>query len=329
MRKNLMFLALAAIGLASCNGGYKQGDGGMLYKLLVDKSGPKIQVGDFIVYNIIVKNEADSVIFNSYYAEQPQPVIVLKPEYKGDLFDAMKLLTEGDSASIKLPVDSMYKKRPKPPTLKGKYLVCTLKIEKLISKGKMTDQALQSAASKYFTSYIMQLNFTLRKAEAATIKNYIADKKLNVTKTDSGLYYVITKTGTGPVAMKGDTVLINYTGSLLNGTVFDSNIKDDVIKAKLSNNLSHQYAPLRFPLGEKKVIAGWDQGIQLLNKGAKATFITSSHLAYGGRGIGPIPPFSPVAFDIELVNIIHPDPNAPKPAAAAGQPAINGAKLSM
>ena len=66
-------------------------------------------------------------------------------------------------------------------------------------------------------------------------------------------------------------------------------------------------------LVKKAVIPGWDEGLQLLNKGEKVTFIIPSSLAYGEQGYGPIAPFSPLVFEVEVKNIIHPNPNAPKP----------------
>ncbi len=306
-----MFLALATIGLASCNGGFKKGDNGLLYNKYTDKSGPKIKEGDFIMVNLVVKNDADSVLFSTYEAGRPSPLLLPKPQYKGDLFDGMKLLTEGDSATIKLTADSIFKKVPKPPTFKGKYVIYDVKIEKLIPKGTMTDQVFQSTV----TQYISGLNLAQKNLEPAKITKYIADKKLTLTKTDSGLYYVITKTGNGPLIAKGDTVEVNYTGSLLNGKVFDTNIKDVAVKAKIAN-AQRPYTPFRFGVGAMTVIKGWDQGLLLLNKGAKATFIVPSNLGYGEQGNQIIGPFTPLAFDIEVVNIIHPGLTAAKPAPA-------------
>ncbi len=304
-----MFLALATIGLASCNGGFKKGDNGLLYNKYTDKSGPKVKEGDFIMVNLVVKNDADSVLFSTYEAGRPSPLLLPKPQYKGDLFDGMKLLTEGDSATIKLTADSIFKKVPKPPTFKGKYVIYDVKIEKLIPKGTMTDQVFQSTVTQYMSG----LSLAQKNLEPAKIKNYIADKKLNLTKTDSGLYYVITKTGNGPLIAKGDTVEVNYTGSLLNGKVFDTNVKADAVKAKIANP---HLTPIRFPVGVLQVIKGWDQGLLLLNKGAKATFIVPSNLAYGEQGNQVIGPYSPLAFDIEVVNIIHPGLTAAKTAKA-------------
>lgn len=304
-----MFLSLAAIGLASCNGGYKKGDGGLLYNKFTDKSGPKAKEGDFLLINMVIKNDADSVLFSTYEANRPQPMVLPKPQI-GDIFNAVELLAEGDSASVKLSADSIFKKTPKPPTFKGKYVIYTLKVEKLIPKGKMTDQVFQQTVTKY----MMDLGQKMKNAEPEKIKKYIADKKLNVTKTDSGLYYVVNKPGTGPLPLIGDTVVVNYTGSLINGKVFDSSIKEDAIKGKLPNATGRPYAPIRVPVGQRRVIAGWDQGLLLLNKGSKATLVIPSTLAYGEQGNGPIGPFETVIFDVEIVDIVHPK-LAAKPAA--------------
>jgi FKBP-type peptidyl-prolyl cis-trans isomerase FkpA len=314
MKKNLMFVALAAIGFASCNGGFKKGESGILYNIYTDKGNPKIKEGDFISANLVVKNDADSVISSSYDAGQQQPLIVPKPQFKGDIVDALKLLGEGDSATIKVSADSIFKQTQRPPSFKGKYIVYDIKVEKVIAKGKMTDQEFQSKVTDY-----VQAQATLTKnQEPGKIQKYIADKKLTVARTDSGSYYVITKKGTGPLVAPGDTVAINYTGTLVNGKMFDSNIKEDAIKGKLNGAASRPYAPIRFPVGQRKVIMGWEEGLQLLNKGAKATFIIPSKLGYGEQGNQIIGPFSPLVFDIEVVDIIHPTGAAP---AAALPPA--------
>lgn len=306
-----MFLALAAIGLASCNGGYKKGENGLLYNKYTDKSGPKVKEGDFVLLNMVVKNDADSVLFSTYDAGRPQPLLLPKAEFNGDIFSGVKLLAEGDSASIKVSADSIFKKSPKPPTFKGKFVIYDIKVEKVIAKGKMTDQVFQGTVTQYMTAQ----GTKEKDAEPARIKKYIDDKKLQATKTDSGLYYVVTKKGNGPLPAVGDTVVVNYTGSLLStGKVFDTNVKADAVKSNTFNTL-RTYSPIRVPVGERRVIAGWDEGLQLLNKGAKATLVIPSKLAYGEQGNGPIGPFTPLAFDIEVLDIVHPKADAAKPGA--------------
>ncbi len=109
-------------------------------------------------------------------------------------------------------------------------------------------------------------------------------------KTASGLRYRITKTNDGVQAEKNKTVSVHYTGKLMDGQVFDSSVQRN--------------EPIDFPLGVGHVIPGWDEGIQLLKVGEKATFIIPSDLAYGAQGAGGvIPPNATLIFDVELMNV--------------------------
>jgi FKBP-type peptidyl-prolyl cis-trans isomerase FkpA len=315
MKKRLMFLALAAMGLASCNGGFKKGEAGMLYDIVVDKGGPKIQTGDFVSVNLTLKTDADSVIGSTYDNGIPAMQMWQKPPQKGDIVTGIDLLSEGDSAVIKVNIDSLSKGRPRPAGMKGKYQVYTVKIEKVIAKGNLSDQVFQGRVQAYYTAVVDAAKKLAKSSEPVKIKKYIDDNKLNVTKTDSGLYYVITKPGSGVKAVVGDTVVVNYTLKLVSGKAVETSVKADAIKYKMQLNPMTAYKPIHFAIGTKGMIKGWDQGMQLLNKGAKATFIIPSSLAYGDHGNQQIQPYSTLIFDIELVDIIHPNPNAPKPVA--------------
>jgi FKBP-type peptidyl-prolyl cis-trans isomerase len=168
--------------------------------------------------------------------------------------------------------------------------------------------------------YFKNMSEGLKKAEPAKINKFVADNKLNVTKTASGLNYVITKPGVGDKPVDGDSVEVNYVGKLLGGKVFDTNIKEEAVKGKMQISPMNPYKPIRIALGEKKVIAGWEEGLRLLNKGAKATFVIPSDLAYGEQGYGPIQPFTPITFDVEVTDIIHAGAaKLPPPAVAPNQ----------
>jgi FKBP-type peptidyl-prolyl cis-trans isomerase len=125
-------------------------------------------------------------------------------------------------------------------------------------------------------------------AEQNLLANYLVDNNITATPTESGLYIIDVKKGKGAKASKGSLVKVHYTGRLLDGTVFDSSVERGV--------------PIEFPLGEGRVIRGWDEGIAKLKKGGKAQLIIPSSLGYGGQGGGPIPPFSTLVFDVELVD---------------------------
>jgi len=120
--------------------------------------------------------------------------------------------------------------------------------------------------------------------EMEVLANYIKTNNISVKPTASGLYYIELKEGTGGFPKIGETVVVKYTGKLLNGTVFDS--------GKFS-----------FKLGTGKVIKGWDEGISMMKDSGIAQLIIPSDLAYGTNGSGPIPPYSTLIFDVELLEI--------------------------
>lgn len=124
-----------------------------------------------------------------------------------------------------------------------------------------------------------------KKAQEAALASVTA----GYDKTASGLFYKIETPGTGATPSQGQNVSVHYKGSLLDGTVFDSSYKRN--------------APIDFPLGVGQVIKGWDEGIALLSKGAKATFIIPADLGYGSAGAGGvIPPDATLRFEVELVD---------------------------
>ena len=311
MKKQFMFLALASlgIGLASCNGGFKQTQGGLLYEIHTTKNNPTIQTGDYVFLNLVAKTDGDSVLFSTYDSGQPVHLVEQKPQSKSDIFSGLQLFAEGDSATLKIPADSVFKKgAQRPAGFKGNFLVYNIKIEKVIAKGKLDDKMFNDR----ITDYIKKMMEGLKNAEPAKIKGYIAHEKLNVTQTPDSLYYQITQPGSGATPAAGDTVVINYVGRFLNNKVFDTSIKDSA-KKDGKYDAMRPYKPIHIVAGAHMVIPGWDEALLLLNKGAKATVVLPSKLAYGANGMQIIGPYTPIAFSLEVVDIIHPNPNAPKP----------------
>lgn len=107
--------------------------------------------------------------------------------------------------------------------------------------------------------------------------------------TDSGLQYAIVTRGAGAQPQAGQVVIAHYTGTLSDGTVFDTTHQDG--------------KPFAFTLGRKQVIKGWDEGFALLHVGDKAVFVIPPGLAYGDQQRGSIPANSTLRFEVELVEI--------------------------
>ena len=123
-------------------------------------------------------------------------------------------------------------------------------------------------------------------AEADALKAY-AD---GAQKTESGLMYLIKEEGNGPVPTVGQQVQVHYELKLVDGTVVDSSFQ--------------RGQPISINIGVGQVIPGWDEGILLLNEGAKATLVVPSDLGYGPAGAGGvIPPNATLIFDVELVKV--------------------------
>lgn len=113
--------------------------------------------------------------------------------------------------------------------------------------------------------------------------------------TESGLQYIEVEIGDGPKPKVGDIVQVDYTGKLLDGTIFDTSVGRQ---------------PYAFTLGDGQVIPGWDEGVALMNKGGKALLIVPPDLAYGPAGYGTIPPNAMLMFDIQLLDILEGAPAA-------------------
>ena len=112
----------------------------------------------------------------------------------------------------------------------------------------------------------------------------------NVVTTESGLKYKDLQEGTGATPQKGQTVVVHYTGTLEDGTKFDSS--------------RDRKQPFSFKLGAGQVIKGWDEGLSTMKVGGRRQLIIPPELGYGARGAGGvIPPNATLNFDVELLRI--------------------------
>ena len=330
-------LALAAGALsiasfmASCNGGggdFAKTKSGIEYKIFKKEGGKytattlangedptfKDRQGKFLLAHVTYLTGKDSVLQSSrqQLAGHAVPLPLMPVDKKNSQTEALSLVQPGDSAVFRFRADSLFKGRPVPPELKrgGNMLVMQVVGVKVVDQAEAMamQQELQQIAMSEQQRQMRVYAADQDKKDESTIQDYIKKNNLTAAKksaTGSGVYILTTQPGTGPNAKAGQLVTVKYRGTLLDGKEFDSSAK-------------HPGQPdFSFALGRGQVIPGWDDALAQLNKGAKATILVPSSLAYGKAGSPPaIPANSPLRFDIEVVDVKE----APKMPAASMAP---------
>jgi FKBP-type peptidyl-prolyl cis-trans isomerase len=169
----------------------------------------------------------------------------------------------------------------------------------LFAKGMIDSQngknALDETAAQGYVMTFMQKR-QAEKMKAQFGKNidegekFLAENKKRdgIQETASGLQYEVITMGTGPKPAAEEVVKVHYTGTLADGTKFDSSVD--------------RGEPAVF--GVNQVIKGWQEGIQLMPVGSKFKFYIPYELGYGEQGTGPIPPYSTLVFEVELLEIV-------------------------
>ena len=166
-----------------------------------------------------------------------------------------------------------------------------------VISGNTTQMDMKEAqiVASNFMAEVEEENKKKREEIGAMLKmageQFLADnaKKEGITVTESGLQYEVLAQGAGRKPKATDNVKCHYEGRLIDGTVFDSSYR--------------RGTPATFGLNQ--VIAGWTEGVQLMQEGAKYRFYIPYNLAYGANGAGDsIPPYSALIFDVELIAIV-------------------------
>ena len=200
---------------------------------------------------------------------------------------ALPLFNEGGIGRIYLPAELAYGAQATGNIPANSPLIFDIEVISVMNEQEFS--MYEKVEQEHKIKEMQKQNDAQNKTDDKILTSYFNTNKLKPTKTASGLYYLIEKAGEGAKPTTGQTVSVHYTGRLLDGTKFDSSVDRN--------------APFEFQCGAHRVILGWDEGIALFSKGTKAKLFIPSSLAYGTRGYGPIPPNSPLIFDIELLEI--------------------------
>jgi FKBP-type peptidyl-prolyl cis-trans isomerase FklB len=194
--------------------------------------------------------------------------------------------TDSLSYSIGIMVASFYKQQGISSindTLVNKAIIDKMKGDSTLLNEQQSNQVLMSYIEK---AKAEKAAAAKKQGELFLTEN---KSKPGVVTTASGLQYIVLKDGTGPKPIATDKVKCNYEGKLIDGTIFDSSIK--------------QGHAIEFSVNG--VIRGWTEALQLMNTGSKWRLFIPSELAYGDQQMGPdIKPGSTLIFDVELLEIV-------------------------
>jgi FKBP-type peptidyl-prolyl cis-trans isomerase FkpA len=292
--KQVKFLSIAVAAVALATAGCKQApkytkfNNALDYKIYENGKGDKAKDGQIALMRIS-RIVGDSVIYSSdkEAGGQAVPNPIRAAADANDPSALILKMRAGDSIVMKYNADSAFHGQTPDFYKKGDQVLLTVKIDKLFK-----DEAEYMA---YSTKQQEESTKELKPKEDKAIADYCAKNNLTAQKTAKGTYYIITTPGTGANATEGQTCVMNYTGALLDGTKFDSNIEKE---------FGHAGQPFEFAVGQGRVIPGWDDALTMFNKGSKGILLIPSYLGYGKAGSPPkIPSNSILRFDIEVKDI--------------------------
>ena len=214
-----------------------------------------------------------------------------------DSHKSASLKTAVDSASYAIGINTGANYRTNLKTLPGGEANIDDLIAGFIQAIKGDSAAMKmtpETAQQYLQTYFVEASAKEAAQNKEAGEKFLAENKTKegVITTESGLQYKVEKEGTGEKPTAADRVKVHYTGTLLDGTKFDSSVD--------------RGEPAEF--GVSQVIRGWTEGLQIMPAGSKYIFWIPSDLAYGERGAGQdIKPNSVLKFEVELLEVIKED----------------------
>ncbi|MDB5201128.1 MAG: Peptidylprolyl isomerase [Ferruginibacter sp.] len=306
MRKVSYLLLLAVVAFSACQESFKKGEEGLEYKIISkDKNAAKIEYGNFMQIHISQfynDGKKDSLLSDSRTTMPGFEVLdsmSVPPAY----FKILSQVRKGDSVVIRVMTDSAFKKNPQgipPPFMKGHYLTTTVKVIDIYKTREQADAARSQAMVEGEKKQKALSEEQLVKDDKM-IAEYLKKNNITATKGAQGTYVQIITPGVGPNADTSNVVKVYYTGKTLAGKRFDSNNDAEARSHEpLVVNLTND------PSLGQPLIGGFNDGMVLLNKGAKAKFYIPSSLGYGAQGAGAdIAPNSILVFDIDVLDVLN------------------------
>lgn len=285
MRFILIVLLCTGLLTFSCNrkekDGFQATENGLRYRFIEQMKGRKPKPGDIMRVHLLYRDVKGRVLYNSVELGDAFVIQLTEPSFKGGLEEGFAMMGEGDSAMFLLPADSVFDKmfrRVMPPSVnKGDLLTFEVRLKKIMKPDEYKNEQKEIG--------------TKRKGEEETrIDLFLLNNNIKAEPVEEGVWFVKLKEGKGAAPVPGDSVYIHYTGKLLDGSSFDGT--------------GGSISPLGYILGEGTHIEGWEKAVSGMNEGAVVRLVLRSDKAYGEAGYGPVPPNTPVTYDLELIRVV-------------------------
>lgn len=261
--------------------GYKRiADGSYMRLVQLGEKDVAAAPGDYVSLHLRYSTWHDSCFF--YGTRQFQ---LAESAYEGSINDCFSMLAKGDSAVFYIDAYHFFHNT----------LASTL--PRFIDSGELMRVDARMLSILDSTTFARQQEAFLQwvddfgKYEKMLIQQYLSKQRANISPTDS-LYYIPLKRGDGRRPQNGDTLTFDFEGRFLTGKYFDST--------------KQRHEPFVFVLGQKwQVIEGLERAVRMMSKGEHALFVFPSGIAFGqeGSSTGIVPPFTPVVFEVEMLDI--------------------------
>ncbi|HTJ12902.1 MAG TPA: FKBP-type peptidyl-prolyl cis-trans isomerase [Dinghuibacter sp.] len=302
MQKVVLFFFAAAVIAAgtSCEqAGFKKAAHGTFYKIIHGSSdtGSYAMNGTVIKFDITFKYK-DSTL-RTTVGQMPAYAPVDSQRLPQPYYTIFSKVRAGDSVVVKQSTDSLFQGQPMPAFAKAhEFITSYFKIHAVFH-----DQVSGEADARHEQDVMRERDSVKAIAQKVeddkVIEAYLSKHNIQAVKAPKGTYVQILDNGSGPAIDSSKEVGVNYTGSTLEGTVFDSNT---------DTTFHHKGDTLRVNMGlppnRGGMITGFTDGISLLHKGAKARLYIPSALGYGSYGREPkIKPNENLIFDIEVLSV--------------------------
>lgn len=267
---------------------------GFDYQIHTSGNGSVAEEGQYVYYHVQLRYQGEVRQSSRLDASQPffkvtppptDSVALLSPN---PIQDVLRKMSEGDSATIDVPGDKLPPNTRLTPQDTLYYDVVVTDIIEEEDFKVRRDAELAKRKEKMEEAQAEKVEVAEKTEQI--VKDY-ASGKLNsqLEETETGLKYLVMEQGDGPAINPGDFISVNYYGVLTDGTMFDNSYK-------VGN-------PFTFPIGQGRVIAGWDEGIAKFNQGGKGYLFVPSELGYGANPAGKIPANSELIFYVSIENV--------------------------